>query len=166
MPREGWAYQELEARLSLVLDCVRDLPNEVTQRSKIPLRVRIAAHGTTKSRGRYDRLIRNWYFTTDEPCSPGANLWSAFGFNEIEHGLAGVLIYPYEQTIVSIDVTTPDTSLSASRPRLKLVGEHDYAIYEHLPFLRTVRDVGLVLSIFDDRGSRRHGVETDARVKA
>jgi len=73
-------------------------------------------------------------------------LCESFGRDEVEFCLGGVSIYPFEKTTVTVEVTSPDPSLAAFEPRLRLVGDHDYAVYEHLPFLRALRDTGLALS--------------------
>jgi hypothetical protein len=147
VPRDDWSFEEGEAQLSLVIDRVPGLSAEILNRNTLPLRMRVSAYGITESGEQFDRLIRNWYFKTDEPLGPDVRLWSFYSLDEVEHGLAGLLIYPYENTVVSIEIKNPDPMLEVGRPRLKLVGKYDYAVYEHLPILRLVRDGGLAISV-------------------
>lgn len=147
IPREEWSYDKGVAKLSLVFSNVPGLPSESRDRSKVALRLKVSADGITEQGKSFDRLVRNWYFTTDEPFDPRASLWSSGGGSSIEYGLAGVILYPFESTLVTIDVTAADPSLSVGRPRLKLVGDYDYAAHEHLPFLRRLRDGGLAVCL-------------------
>lgn len=147
IPREEWLYREGEAKLSLLLSEDPALPIDAADRSRLALRLKISVAGISERGDSFDRLVRNWYYTTDEPFDPRARLWSSVGGSEIEHGLAGVILYPFEATVVTIDVTTADARLAQGRPRLKLVGDYDYAVYEHIPFLRLIRDGGLVICL-------------------
>jgi hypothetical protein len=145
VPREQWQFETSDAQLSLVLDRTSTFQN-LPDRSTLKLRATIAAYTVSQGGDRNDCLIRNWYYTT-EPFSPGAQLWTSFGSEGIEYGLAGIHVYPSEDLFVSITVTTPQPDLQSGNPRLKLVGEHDYAVFEHLPVLRLFRDGGLALSL-------------------
>ena len=146
IPRATWSYEEGSA--SLELYCRRPVKESraLPHRGDLQLRIVVQAYGETDSGGRYDRLIRNWYYKSDDPLAPDAGLCESFSRDEVEFCLGGVSIYPFEKTTVTVEVTSPDPSLAAFEPRLRLVGDHDYAVYEHLPFLRTLRDTGLVLS--------------------
>ncbi len=146
IPKNGWSYTRGEAKLSLIFDKAPGLPPDARDRSKIALRLTVSSNGIDKHGISTDRLIRNWYYTTSEPFDPRAKLWSSGDSGTIEHGLAGIIIYPFEETIVTIDVTTPDGSLLIGKPRLKLVGEFDYAVYGVLPLLRFLRDAGLIVA--------------------
>ena len=141
--REHWSYREGEAMLSLVLDR-SDGPQE---RNTLPLRIKVAAWGRDNTGLRNDRLVHNWYYTTDEPFGKDARLWSTFGERTVEHGLAGVMIYPFEETIISLNIEKGDTTLTSAHPRLKLVGNHDYAVFDHLRTLELLRDAGLLISL-------------------
>jgi len=146
VPRGAWSFEEGETSLSLLLTKPHGLRSGGGNRSTIPLRLTVSARGVDKQGKSHDRLVQNWYFTTNEPFDPAAKLWSSFGGDEIEYGLAGVNIYPFETTQISVEVTTPDPSLSNENPRLKLVGKHDSAVYEVLPLLRLFRDLCLIIS--------------------
>src|SRR5712692_1466853 len=89
------------------------------------------------------RLIRNWYFKTDDPLSPDAAIWQSWG-DSVELGLCGLNRYPFEDTYIVVEITRPDPVLAKANPRLQIFGEHDYAVYEHLPMLRILRDSILV----------------------
>jgi hypothetical protein len=145
VPKDGWQYEEGEAKLSLLVRRGEGTTCDV--KGKSPLKVGVAAVGTLESGQQYDRLIRNWYYTTTEPFSPEARLWVASGPEEAEYGLGGVMIYPFEKLRVSLNVEVPDPGLGACSPRLQLVPSVDYAIAEHLPLLRVVRDTVLGLCI-------------------
>jgi hypothetical protein len=108
---------------------------------------RVQAFAVPRGGSRVDRLIRNWYYTTDEPFSENVHLWSSGGASSIEHGLAGVRLYQFEDLFIVLTITSADPELDKGNPRLTLVGEHDYAVFEHLPFLRAVRDGGLVIAV-------------------
>jgi len=147
VPRETWGYEQGDAKLSLVLDRVAGLPHSLADRSNLQLRLRVEAYAIPEGGARADRLTRNWYYTTDEPFSEEARLWSSFGGDEIEYGLAGLRVYPLETVFTVVTVTTADPILDKGNPRLKLVGEHDYAVFEHVPMLRALRDGGMVVSL-------------------
>jgi len=72
---------------------------------------------------------------------------TSWGRNEIHYTIASVLFYAFEETFIEIEVLTPDTELAKTTPRLELVGEHDYAIFGHLPMFYLIRDGGLVLCL-------------------
>ena len=56
-------------------------------------------------------------------------------------------MYPAEAVFTVVTVTTADPLLDRGNPRLKLVGEHDYAVLGHLPELRALRDGGMAVSL-------------------
>jgi hypothetical protein len=147
LPLDQWSYREGETRLSLVLDRISGESPRLTSSTPINLRLRVSADATptrgVDTSGPYDRLIRNWYFTTDRPLDADSRLWSSWGDKQLELGLAGIMRYPFDQITVKLEILAPDSVLSGYNPRLKLVGAHDYAVYEHLPLLRLIRDGGL-----------------------
>lgn len=143
IPKDKWQFEQGEAKLSLLVNRGPGQPCDV--KGKSPLKLLVAASGMPDSGQQYDRLIRNWYYTTNEPLGPKAQLWEFYGRKEAEYGLGGVAIYPFEKLKVSVDVQVPDASLTACSPRLQLVPSVDYAVAEHLPFLRVARDVALGL---------------------
>ncbi len=152
---DDWKYTG-ECRVALVLDRSSSIPVEAYRKESMALKVRTDAYaityepttkGTTIEGFRTPRLIRNWYFTTDMPLSPDARIWESWG-NAVELGLCGVQRYPWEDTYVTLDVIQPDPLLGKANPRLEIVGEHDYAVYEHITVLRIFRDaILLVLSV-------------------
>lgn len=138
------------------MDRSSEIPDEAYRKDSRALKVRVDAYAVSgqlpgpdkRMEGpRAPRLIRNWYYTTDEPLSPSARIWESWG-NVVELGLCGLNRYPFEDTYVLVDVIAPDPILAKANPRLEIVGEHDYAIYEHLRTLRVLRDVVLVLLAF------------------
>ena len=100
--------------------------------------------GTSIEGIRAPRLIRNWYFTTDMPFSPKARIWESWG-KTVELGLCGIQRYPYEDTYVVFDIIEADPLLAKANPKVEVVGEHDYAVFEHITALRMVRDAVLLL---------------------
>lgn len=148
---DDWKYTG-EFRVALVLDRLGDIPPEAYQKESMALKIKVDAYAITykptvfKTRiegFRAPRLIRNWYYTTDEPLSKDARIWESWG-ESVELGLGGVQRYPWEDTYIAIEIVQPDLVLAKANPRLEIVGEHDGAIYHHLPMLRIVRDFVLL----------------------
>lgn len=147
VPRTEWSFQDGESMLSLVLDAPISGESTPSVHSKLPLRLAVSAEGIGKSGEPLDRLVRNWYFTTNEPFDDKAKLWSSFNQNGIEYGLGGVNIYPFERTVITLNIQTPDSDLMNRNPRLKIVGKHDYAVSEVLPLLRVVKNGCFALAL-------------------
>ena len=94
VPVGRWAAPErARPKLSLLVDRLPGGACDVKGAS--PLRVRVSALGLLDSGEQYDRLIRNWYYTTDEPFVGTAKLWEAGGPKHKEFGLGASL---YTQT--------------------------------------------------------------------
>src|SRR5262245_24355642 len=72
VPRPSWPYESGEARFALV---VSGTGKACDVKGASPLKVHVSASGVLESGQEVDRLIRNWYFTTDEPLAPTAKLW-------------------------------------------------------------------------------------------
>jgi hypothetical protein len=154
IPARNWKYNG-ECHVALVLDRRDDIPFDAYRKESMTLRVKVDAYAITNEPAaggnvihgsqQLPRLIRNWYFRTDEPLSPDARIWESSGDASIEFGLCGLHRYHFEDSYVVIEVTRPDRVLAQANPRLQIFGEHDYAVYEHLPMLRVVRDSILVL---------------------
>jgi len=147
IPRDSWAYEEGEAEFSLVLDRAPNIPTDAYSKDNMLLRVRVDAYAKLENGEQVDRLIKNWYFLTNEPFSPNAHLWESWGNKNIEYGLGGIYVYPFEKVYIKVSVLVPDTKLAKANPRIQLVGKHDYAIFEHITFLRLLRDSGLFLCL-------------------
>jgi len=148
--RDSWVYNEYrngEAELSLVFDRNPEIPSEQYDKKTFPLELKVTAYAVTKDGVRINRLVENWYYKTDEPFSPESKMGSSWGRNKISYIIASVLFYSFEETFLEIDVLTPDPVLAKASPRLKLIGEHDYAIYGHLPMFYLIRDGGLALCL-------------------
>jgi len=145
VPRDRWSYGEGEAMLSLFMKAAPGASAFPPGREETALRLKVSAQGTSGSGSASDRLVRDWYYTSNEPYDPKVRMWSSFGGGEAEHGLALVTVQPEEQIAITIDVTTPDTALSSFQPRLKLVGKHDFAVYEALPLIKWIRYGGLAI---------------------
>jgi hypothetical protein len=127
VPREEWSFQQGQAHLSLSLNLntLREIP---AGRKQVELRVKVRAEGRVPRGDWQDRLVRDWYFTTDEPFSkPDLALWEKHGMGRLEYGLAGVQVVDGEELRITVDVQVPDGMLQTGSPRLKLVGEHDSA---------------------------------------
>lgn len=147
---DEWKYTG-ECQVALVLDRPDDIPHESYRKESRALKLRVDAYAVTSRPAtgrnaegfRAPRLIRNWYYTTDEPFSPEARLWEGWG-KSVELGLCGATRYPWEDTYVVIEILQPDPILAKANPRLQIVGEHDYAVYEHLPRLQLYRDLVLL----------------------
>jgi hypothetical protein len=127
VPAEAQEFIAGEARLSLALN-LGTLYEVPKGREGVFLRARVKAEGTAPGGAREDRLVRDWYFKTDEPfSSEGRSLWESFGLGRLEYGLAGVRVVPGESLRITLSILTPDGRLAAGSPRLKLVVRHDGA---------------------------------------
>ena len=144
---DDWKYSG-ECRVALVLDRMSDIPPEAYWKKSMALKVRMdayavtyepTANGTMIEAFRAPRLVRNWYFTTDMPLSPDVRIWEVWG-NAVELGLCGVHRYPWEDTYITLDIIQADPVLAKANPKLEIVGEHDYAVFEHITILRIFRD--------------------------
>ena len=144
VPLSGWVLDEGEAQVALILE-----PNpgdESGVASDTSLRVRFGAYATSGSDSpKIDRRVRNWYFTTDEPFSEDARIWSVFGYGYTEYGLGGVSVYPQERLFITVDILEPDPALASANPRLMIVPKHDYAVMGHVAVVRLIRDGGLAI---------------------
>jgi hypothetical protein len=148
---DDWKYTGA-FKVGLVLDRLSDIPPEAFRKESMALKIKVDAYAityaptgpSTRIEGfRAPRLIRNWYYTTDEPLSKEARIWESWG-ESVELGLGGVQRYPFEDTYVTIQIVQPDSVLAKANPRLEIVGDHDGAVYHHLPILRIVRDFVLL----------------------
>ena len=144
---DDWKYTG-ECRVALNLDRLSDVPAEAYRKESMALKLKTDAYavtyepttkGTTIEGFKAPRLIRNWYFTTDMPLSPGASIWESWG-EKVELGLCGVQRYPWEDTYIIIDIVQPDPILAKTNPKLEIVGDYDYAVFEHITPLRVFRD--------------------------
>jgi hypothetical protein len=148
VPKDGWIFRNGMAMLGLAINVheLREMPKD---RRQVDLRMKVSAFGVRRDGSREDRLIKDWYFVTDEPFSKaGDGLWESWGYGQVEFGLAEVEIKDDEQTVIQIDLTTPDPVLNKGIPRLRLVGYHDYA---GLPLqsllVKSLRDGGFIVSL-------------------
>jgi len=155
VPTDKWQYKEGEARLSLVVNRVPNL--SLPRRDGSTLRIRITAKGILHDGATNDRLIRDWYYTTDEPFTNEPKLWESGGPDSEEFGLGGIAIHPFERLVIGIQVLTPYAALQEAKPRLKLAAKYDYAIDEHLPFMRFLGHIAFGLSVIAILILFRHG---------
>ena len=152
IPEDQWKYTG-EVKVALVIDNAQTLPKGALRKESMALQVVMDASAVTyepslagmKEVLRANRLIRNWYYTTNEPLSPKARIWESGGGGTVEFGLCGVNRYPWEDTIIEMVILRPDPILGKANPRLIVYGDYDYAVDEHIGSLRTVRDVILCL---------------------
>ena len=149
---DDWKYTG-ECRVALVLDRVSDLPAEAYRKESMALKLKPEAYAityepTTKGTRieglRAPRLIRNWYFRTDLPLSPDARIWESWG-ETVELGLCGVQRYPWEDTYITVDIIQADPVFAKANPRLQIVGDYDYAVFEHITPIRIFRDAVLLV---------------------
>jgi hypothetical protein len=142
-----------ELKVALLIDNAQTLPRDALRKESMALRVVMDANAVTfepslsgvKEVLHANRLIRNWYYTTNEPLSPKARIWESAGGGTVEFGLCGVNRYPLEDTIIEMDILRPDTILGKANPRLVVYEDYDYAVEEHIGSLRFLRDVILCL---------------------
>lgn len=145
IPPERLALAQGKAHLSLALNIytMLEIPLE---RDAVKLRVKIMIQGRQPEKQWEDRLIRDWYFNTDEPFSPaGEGLSRTWGYGRLEYGLAGAILVPGEELRVTLQVQVPDGLLMTGHPRLRLgFGP----TINYAPFLRSVwRNIGFFLSL-------------------
>jgi hypothetical protein len=120
VPKDGWAYHNGKAMLSLALNVhmMTEMPKD---REQVELRVKVSAFGVRPDGSREDRLVKDWYYCTDEPFSKnGRSLWSSWGYGRVEFGLGAVHVKDDEDTVIEVKVTTPDPVLAVGNPRLRL----------------------------------------------
>jgi hypothetical protein len=149
---EEWKYTG-EIQVALVFDNIQTIPRSAYHIDSMALKVAMDANAIIyeqtntgkKDVFRTNRIIKNWYFTTNQPLSPEARIWQTGGSDIIEIGLCGVTRYPFEDTIIEMEILQPDSTLNKTNPRLIAYGKHDYAIYEHIGGLKVFRDVILSL---------------------
>ncbi len=153
VPKEGWAYQQGKAKLSLALNLEMMLLHPATQlpkaRTQVGLRLKIDAYGLRQDGTRTKRLIKDWYFVTDEPFSKeGETLWESWAVGRLELGLGGVQVEPGEDLHIEVTVLVPDGDLSLAAPRLKLVGDYDRAAMPlRVQAVILLREGGLLLCL-------------------
>jgi hypothetical protein len=150
---DEWKY-EGALRVALLLDDLPAVPRESYEKESMKLSITMDAYAITyepAGKGsrvegfRADRLIRNWYYTTDMPLSPKARIWESGGGAYREFSLAGVQRYPWEDTYIVAQIVQADPTLQQAHPRLQITGSYDYAVFEHIEQLRFVRDTVLFL---------------------
>lgn len=152
IPEDQWKHTG-EVKVALLIDNLQTLPRDALRKESMALQVVMDANAVTyepstsgmKEVLRANRLIRNWYYTTNEPLSPKARIWESGGGETVEFGLCGVCRYPWEDTIIEMDILRPDPILGEAHPRLIVYSDYDYAVDEHIGGLRTLRDVTLCL---------------------
>lgn len=138
--KNDWSYREGEAMISLIFQ--RSLVTYKTKK-EMSLKVKINAYTKVENDLKVNRLIKNWYYTTDEPFSSEARLWESGG-PEAEYGLGALNIYPFEDLFIEITILNPDTELAKAMPRLKIVGTVDLA---GVTWQISIVDGGLILCI-------------------
>jgi hypothetical protein len=146
VPKEKWGFTQGKAQLalSLNLNTLREIPSS---REQVELRVKIRAEGRQPGGAWQDRLIRDWYYTTDEPF-PGTGLGESYGLGRLEYVLAAVQVVADEALLITVDVQVPDGHLMTGNPRLKIIGDHDYAAFgPHMAILFALREGGFWLSV-------------------
>ena len=145
LPPEHLEVAQGKAHLSLALNLytMLEIP---TDREAVKLRVKVMIQGRQPEKPWEDRLIRDWYFHTDEPFSPaGESLGSTWGYGRLNYGLAGAKVVPGEELRVTLQVQVPDGMLMTGYPRLRLGFGPTINYY---PFLRSVwRNSGFFLSL-------------------
>ena len=86
VPKDGWVYRNGRAELSLALN-VHMMREMLKDREQVELRVKVSAFGVRPDGSREDRLVKDWYYRTDEPFARNGNsLWSAWGYGRGEFG--------------------------------------------------------------------------------
>lgn len=149
---EDWKYTG-ECEVALVLDRVDTIDPSAYRKGSRALKVKVDAYaipyevsGPTKriEHPATPRLIRNWYYTTDEPFAQTARIWEFWG-NVVELGLCGLHRYPFEDTFVEVDILEPDPVLAVAKPRLAIFPKQDHAMSEHAAIPLVLRDIVLVL---------------------
>jgi len=152
--KDEWEH-EGDAQLSILFQIRKDLPREKYQRENVSLRVKVRAYATPSNAdprdwpagAEYDRVIRDWYYNTDDPLSKNSSIWRRSGGDRSEFGLAGISCRPYETLTIEVAVTSPDPILADSNPKLKIVGSHPSSMIPQILIARFIDIVGLTISI-------------------
>jgi hypothetical protein len=115
-----------QAHLYLVLNTLllTEIPYD---RSQVELKAKVSAHGRRLGGKRQNRLIINERFNTDEPFKKDGGFGESHGGGRIDYALAAIDVREGEVLTIELSITTPDPKLASGNPRLKLVGEHDFA---------------------------------------
>ncbi|MFC1735572.1 hypothetical protein ACFL1X_05605 [Candidatus Hydrogenedentota bacterium] len=146
VPRQEWRLRKGEGDFSLAFsDPERSVDRNKTE---TPLRVRVDAY-TYENEERATRLVKDSYFTSDEPFSPEVRIWESYGGDHFEWGLGRTTVNPEEPLFIELAVLEPDKGLADGETRLKIVSKHDYAIHHHLWPIRIVHSfIALVCLVF------------------
>ncbi|MCI0617964.1 hypothetical protein L0244_33745 [bacterium] len=136
-----------DAKLSIKFKRKNEIPFERYQKEHFDLRIKINAYGLLEDGTKFDRVIRDWYYRTDDPLSPIVRMWSVWGGGSVEHGLAGILCRYNEDLIIEVMVTSADPVLAQARPKLRIVGDHPSSMMVKVMLVQYLEIAGLVISI-------------------
>ena len=149
---EDWDYTG-KARIALIVDRLPEISEESYDKTSIPLMVQVDAYAVVSNsesegnslRIKRNRLIKNWFYTTNKPLEAKAQLSMSKNYGPLQYGLGAIERYPNEHTYISINILKEDPILAKANPRLEIVGEHDPEIQNRIIRLRITRDLCLAL---------------------
>jgi hypothetical protein len=139
-----WDYQNGIAEISLVFNRSQSEGGDEYWEKTFPLKVKVDAYAETENNVKATRLIKNYFFPSDEPMAKEAKLWSGWSDEKLEYPLGSVMRFPKEDLIIELTVQVPDPILNKANPRLKIVGDYDPAILGFAPFAKVLRDISLI----------------------
>ena len=142
--KEDWSYTNGVAQLFLVFNRITDGTNSEYWKKPFQLKVKINAYAETDNNVKAFRLIKNYFYPTDEPMAKETKLWSGWSDEKLEYPLGSLMRFPMEDLIIELTVQVPDPILSKATPRMKLVGDYDPAVLGLVPFAKLLRDIGLI----------------------
>lgn len=141
---DDWDYQDGTAKIFLVFNRSKNEGNDEYWKKTFPLKVKVDAYAETENNVKANRLIKNYFFPSDEPMAKEAKLWSGWSDEKLEYPLGSVMRFPKEDLTIELTVQEPDTILNKANPRLKIVGDYDPAILGFAPFAKLLRDISLI----------------------
>ena len=125
--RDDWLINNEKATIELVLDRTEGVPAERYRKENMELRMNIRAYTLDEDDKKISRTNFDWYWKSD-PLNPESKMCSSGGSETINHCLASINNFSDEDLYVDIDIIKNDNILSGTNPKLKLEGDHDYAI--------------------------------------
>lgn len=141
---DDWGYRNGIAKIFLVFNRSQNEGNDEYWKKTFPLKVKVDAYAETENNVKATRLIKNYFFPSDEPIAKEAKLWAGWSDEKLEYPLGCVMRFPKEDLTVELTVQASAPLLNKANPRLKIVGDYDPAILGFAPFARLLRDISLL----------------------
>lgn len=147
---EGAFFDKFDTdKFIVLLECSKtdEMKGEGYWRNDYSLKMKIDAFAKTENNITSNRLVRNYFYPTDEPMQKNGKLWEGWPDDHMEYPLGEVIVFPKEKTFINIDVLVPDSFLNKANPRIKIVAKYDASLIGPYVYLKLLRDGGLLLSL-------------------